>query len=52
MKVNDDNQLVCTRLEEKVLDVAKENIDIVSAVISVSKTVLMDLYFTRNALAI
>jgi hypothetical protein len=53
MDVNEDNQLVSTRLEEQMFDIAEEHIHVfVPKWRHVSKTVLMYLDFTRNALTI
>ena len=52
--MDNDNQLVSTRLEEQVLDVAKENIDALVGTDGrlVSKTICMNLDFSWNSLAI
>ena len=52
MNVNDNDQLVLARLEEQMLDIAEEQIDVVSTMITVSKTILMDLDLARDTLTI
>lgn len=52
MDVNDDDQLMCARLEEKILNVAEENIDLTAAMICVAKTILVNFYFSRNTFTV
>jgi hypothetical protein len=53
MDVNEDNQLVSTWLEEQMFDVAEKHVDMfIPERRHVSKTVLMYLDLTRNALPI
>ena len=52
MHMNDDNQLMRAGLEEEVLDVAEKNIDLTATMVAVAQTILMNLYFSRNALAV
>jgi hypothetical protein len=50
--VNDDNQFMRTWLKEQVLNVAEEDINCTAAVIAVAETVLVDLGFTSDTLAV
>ena len=50
--MNDNDQFMSTWLKEEVLHITKKNINVVPAVISISKTILVYLYLARNALAV
>jgi hypothetical protein len=52
MYVNYYDQLMRTGLEEQVLDVAEEHINIVSSMVFVSQTVLVNLNLTGDTLAV
>jgi hypothetical protein len=53
MDMNEDDQLVSTRLEEQMFHIAEEHVDVfIPERRHVSKTVLMYLDLTRNALPI
>ena len=52
MHMYDDNQFVRARLEEKVLDVAKKDIDMAPTMIAVPETILMNFYLSGNTLAV
>ena len=50
--MDNDDELVGARLEEEMLDVAEQNINLVTTVVAIAQTVLVNLHFTRNALAV
>lgn len=50
--MDDHDEFMGARLEEKVFHVAEEDVDFATAVVDVPKTVLMDLYVTCDALAL
>ena len=52
MDVYDDDQLVRGGLEEKMLHVTEEDINLAATMVVVAETVVMDLKFTSNALAV
>ena len=52
MNVYYDDQLMCGRLEEKMLHVTEEYVDLTATMIVVAETVVMDLQFASDALAV
>lgn len=50
--MDNDNEFVGARLEEEVFDIAEENIDFAASMVDVAQTVLMDLDFAGDALAV
>lgn len=52
MDVYDHDQLVRRGLEEEMLHVTKEDINLTAPMVVVAETVIMDLQFTSNTLAV
>lgn len=52
MNVYDDNQLVRRRLEEEVLHVTKEDVNLTATMVVIAETVIVNLQFTSNTLAV
>lgn len=52
MDVYDDDQLVRGGLEEEMLHVTEENVNLTATMIVIAETIVMDLQFTSNALAV
>lgn len=52
MNVYDDDQLVRRGLEEEMLHVTEEDVNLAAAMVVVAETVIMDLQFTSNTLAV
>ena len=50
--MDDDNQLARARLEEEMFHVAEQNVNLATAVITVAKTILMNLHLTCDTLAV
>lgn len=52
MNVYDNDQLVGGGLKEQVLHVTEEDVDLTAAMVVVAETIIMDLQFARNTLAV
>ena len=52
MNMYDDNQLVRRGLEEQVLHVTEEDVNLTATMVVVAETIVMDLQFTGNTLAV
>ena len=52
MNVYDDDQLVRRRLEKEMLHVAEEDVNLTATMVVVAETVIMNLQFTSNTLAV
>ena len=52
MNMNDDDQLMGTRLKEEMLDVAEQDINDIGSVVTVAQPVLMNLDFTCNTFTV
>ena len=52
MNMYDDNQLVRRGLEEQVLHVTEEDVNLTATMIVVAETIIVDLQFTSNTLAV
>ena len=52
MDMYDDNQLVRRGLEEQVLHVTEEDVNLTATMVVVAETIVVDLQFTSNTLAV
>lgn len=52
MNMYDDNQFLGRGLEEQVLHVTEEDVNLTATVVVVAETIVMDLQFTSNTLAV
>ena len=52
MDMYDNNQLMGRWLEEQVLHVTEEDVNLTATVVVVAETVIVDLQFTSNTLAV
>lgn len=52
MNVYDDDQLVRRGLKEEMLHVTEEDVNLTATMVVVAETVIMDLQFTSNTLAV
>ena len=52
MNVYDDNQLVRRGLEKEMLHVTEEDVNLTATMVVIAETIIMDLQFTSNTLAV
>jgi hypothetical protein len=52
MDMDNDNEFMRAGLEEEMLDVIENNVHLVTARVMITETILMDLDFARNTLAV
>ena len=52
MNMYDDNQFVRRGLEEQVLHVTEEHVNLTATMVVVAETIVVDLQFTSNTLAV
>ena len=52
MNMYDDNQLMRRGLEEQMLHVTEEDVNLTATMVVVAETIVVDLQFTSNTLAV